>query len=52
MAAVAKGITPGEVAARERIPVATVYDRLRRARLDFAAALRREDAAIYIRRRK
>lgn len=50
--AYAKGITVREIAQRERVPQATIYDRMRRARLDFAAALRREDASIYVRRKK
>lgn len=50
--AYAKGIAASDIARRERVPVATIYDRIRRAREDFAAALAREDAAVYIRRRK
>lgn len=50
--AYAKGITVAEIAARERVPVATIYTRIRLARLDFAAALARDDAAIYVRRRR
>jgi len=50
--AYAKGIAASDVARREGVPVATVYDRIRRARADLMAALAREDAAIYIRRRK
>ena len=49
--AYAKGIAASDVARREGVPVATIYDRIRRARADFAAALAREDAAVYIRRR-
>lgn len=48
----AKGISVAEIAAREGVPAGTIYTRLRLARQDFAAALAREDAAIYIRRRK
>jgi DNA-directed RNA polymerase specialized sigma24 family protein len=50
--AYAKGIPVHAIAAREHVPVATIYDRIRRARFDFTAALRRDDAAIFIRRRK
>jgi DNA-directed RNA polymerase specialized sigma24 family protein len=38
-----------EIARRERLPVPTVYNWIRLARRDLRAALRREDAAIYVR---
>jgi len=50
--AYAKGIAASDVARREGVPVATIYDRIRRARADMKAALAREDAAIYIRRKR
>lgn len=52
IAAYAKGIPASAIAQREGIPVPTVYDRIRRARLDMRAALAREDAAVYLRRKK
>jgi DNA-directed RNA polymerase specialized sigma24 family protein len=48
----ANGVPVHAIAAREHVPTATIYNRLRLAREDFAAALAREDAAIFIRRRK
>ena len=50
--AYAKGIAASDVARREGVPVATIYDRIRRARADFAAALAREDVAIFVRRKR
>jgi hypothetical protein len=50
--AYANGVPVHAIAAREHVPTTTVYDRMRRARLDFDAALRREDARIYVRRKK
>jgi DNA-directed RNA polymerase specialized sigma24 family protein len=49
--AYACGVPASAIADREHVPTATVYDRMRRARLDFDAALRREDASIYVRRK-
>lgn len=48
----ALGVPVHAIAAREHVPTATVYDRIRRARKDIAAALARDDAAIYVRRRR
>ena len=48
--AYAKGIPASDIARREGVLVATIYDRIRRAREDFRAALARE-AAAYVRRR-
>ena len=51
LVAQAKGIPAGDVARREHVPVGTIANRIRLARADLAAALAREDAAIYMRRR-
>lgn len=40
----ALGTSVKEIAARERVPMGTIYTRLRLARLDFEAALSREEA--------
>ena len=48
----AKGISAADIARREHCPPATIYNRLRLAREDFDRALRREDAAIYVRRKR
>lgn len=47
----AKGISVRDIARRERCPLMTIYNRLRLAREDFQRALRREDAAIFVRRK-
>lgn len=41
----AEGLTGFEAARQERVSLGTAYDRVRRGRLDLAAALMREDAA-------
>ena len=48
----AVGVPVIEIARRERLPVPTVYNWIRLARRDLRAAIAREDAAIYIRRKK
>jgi DNA-directed RNA polymerase specialized sigma24 family protein len=48
----AQGIPAHAIAQREGIPTATIYTRLRDAAEDFRAALARDDAAIWIRRRR
>jgi DNA-directed RNA polymerase specialized sigma24 family protein len=50
--AYAEGISVAEIARREGIPAATVYTRIWKARRDIAAAMTREYAAIYIRRKR
>lgn len=52
IAAYAKGIPVAEIARREDVPAATVYNWIRLAREDMRAALAREDAAVYVRRRR
>jgi DNA-directed RNA polymerase specialized sigma24 family protein len=50
--AFAKGIPGFVIAQREGVSTASIFTRIRLAREDIAAALARDDAAIFIRRRK
>ena len=48
----ALGTPAAVIAQREGIPLATVYSRIWHAREDIRAAFARDDAAIYVRRKK
>lgn len=48
----AKGISAPDIAKRERVPLDTVYTRIRLGREDIRAALARDTASVYVRRRR